>query len=375
MNYSTIIREVLDNTNQERNSKNIVTSIKHDIEKTIRDMFTDAEAPIKSETFNLAEYADDAFVDAIIPVVLDVSVDSYTHTETIKSMNGLTIVVNNESETPPAVGTSNLNVTITSSTGEELLNQDISIVDAVITTEVIDILFNDVVGATMVLTGSAFSGGDADEMYITSVAWTKDFTSLELPSYIYVPFGANFRVSTLPSGVAYLSKEMAEEEYNRWVPLGAIKEVDEDSDIFEIDSNPATIVYSFENLEFDNRIGFFFSVVDDKLYLIFKPAVVGTVTIRFSYIPSLDIVEENAVPLHQAFINGVIDGTTIRQLQKMLLKVTDELGLIKIKSAMSLYNTSYKLTVNKFAGYNRKKTEVRSIKMFGIVDDTAMLLQ
>lgn len=375
MNYSEIIREVLDNTGQDRNSRNIITSIRHDIEKTVRDMFTDSEAPIKSESFTLAETESESIVSTVVPITLVTGgVESYTHTDDIYSMASLSITAKQIADHTPIVGDSVLNVTITSSDGTELLNEDITLSgDTDVVTD-IDVAFSDIVGATMVLSGTSFNA-TANGITITDVTWTKTFSQLELPSYVYVPFGANFRVSRKDNGVAYFSKEMTEEEYNRWVPLGAIKEVDEDSEFFEIESNPATVVYSFENLEFDSRIGYFFSVVNDKLYLLFKPAVVGTVTIRFSYLPSLDVVEENEVPIHLAFINAIIDGTTVRQFQKLLLGVTDELGLIKIKSAMSMYNTPYKLAVVKFAGYNRKKTGVRSIKMFGILDDTAMLLQ
>lgn len=370
MNYSYAIHQVLENLNKDRHDTNFIRSIKYDMEQTIREMFTDAEAPIKSESFTLTETETNSV--ASVPLELSASSPAYTHTEVIKSMSELTIVAKNESSTPPATGTSNLNVTITSSTGEELLNQDISIVDDATVTEVIAVLVNDVVGATMVITGSAFAGGGADDLYVTSVSWVKSFNSLELPGYVYVPFDAHFKVSNLVDGAGYLNKEMTEEQYNRWVPYGGIDNTD--GSVLILDDGPNPTTYTLENLEFDGRIGYFFYVYENKLYLMFKPAVNGVVNIRFSYIPVIDTTESTEIQFHQAFINGVIAGTTYRQLQKMLLAAENELDIVKIQTLQGQYMNSYKSTVKIFSGYNRKKTGVASIKMFGIVDDFSMEL-
>ena len=370
MNYSYAIHQILENLNKDRHDTNDIKSVKHDMEQTIREMFSDAEAPIKSEAFTLTKLDTDSITT--VPLELSTTSPAYTHTSVIKSMNELTIVANNESSTPPAVGTSNLNVTITLSTGEEVLNQDIPVVDAVVSTEVIDILVNDVVGATMVITGSAFSGGGADELYVTSVSWTKSFNSLQLPDYVYVPFDAHFKVSNLVDGAGYLNKEMAEEQYNRWVPYGGID--NQDGSVFLLDDGPNPTTYTLENLEYDGRIGYFFYVYEGKLYLMFKPAVEGVVNIRFSYIPTIDVTESTEIQFHQAFINGIIAGTTYRQLQKEMLKAETEIQIVKIKTLQGQYMNSYKSSVKTFSGYNRKKTGVASIKMFGIVDDFSMEL-
>lgn len=372
MNYSYIIHQVLDNLGLDRHDTNKIKSIKHDIEQTIREMYTDSEAPIRSESFNLSETDTDSIT--AVPLVLDDATPAYTHTEVIKSMSELTIVANNESETPPAVGTSSINVTITSSEGEELLNQDIPIVDAVVSTEVIPVAINDIVGATMVITGSSFSGGGVDEIYVTSVSWVKSFNSLELPSYVYVPFDAHFKVSIANSGAGYLNKEMTEEQYNRWVPYGGIKNPPE-GEVYILDEGPQATVYTLDNLEFDGRIGYFFYVYEEKMYLMFKPAVDGAVTIRFSYIPTIDTTESTAMPIHTAFANGIIAGTSYRQLQKMLLQAQSELEVAKIQTLQGQYMNSYKSSVKVFSGFNRKKTKVASIKMFGICDDISKELR
>jgi hypothetical protein len=373
MNYSYVIHQVLENIGAERHDSNKIISIKHDIESTIRDLFTNAESPIKSESFTLTEYDDDSIASTIVPISLVPATPAYTYTSVIKSMNQLTIVAANVSATPPAATNSTLNVTITSAAGVELLNQDMTILAAATLTETIDLLFTDIVGATMVLTVSSF-GADVASVSISSVSWTKSFNSLQLPEYMYVPFDAHFKVSDQAKGANYMSREATEEEYNRWNPFGADQQ-DNVSDVLIFDGSPGTATYTLENLVFDHRVGYFFSVIDDRVYLIFKPAVAGTVTVRFSYIPTLDAEPENTVPLHQAFINALVDGTTVRQFNKKIMEADSELELMKIRSSISRYEPPYKLAITRFAGYNRKKSEVHQIKMFGIVSDTSMELQ
>lgn len=370
MNYSRVIRDVLDNTRQDKNNKNLINSIKSDIEKTIRDMFTNSEAPIKTEYFNL-DTTDTKDIESTVSLS---STNTSFIIDNIFSLKGYHIVAKQMSDISPILSSSVINITITDSRGLEVVNSDYTIVGGNALDEVVsDLSQSDMVGMTMVVSVVSL-GLNIDTINITTLSYTKVFNRLELPEYIFVPFGVSFKASNINNSANFISKEMTEEEYNRWTPYGGLNSNEIAGDVFSLDGNPTATGYTLENIEFDGRIGYFFTVVDNKLYLMFKPAILGTVAIRFSYLPLLTIDEENSIPIHNAFINGIIDGVTVRQLNKLILDVQDEISLIKIKGAISMYHESFKLTVNKFAGYNRKKTGVRSIKASDILEDPSMLI-
>jgi len=370
MNYSSVIRDELDNTRQKASNKNIINSIKSDIEKTTRDMFVDSEAPIKSETFNL---------DTTDIVGLDTSQSLAVVGDTIivnnvYSLKEISLTANNLSDISPIITSSVINITVVDSDGLELSNEDANVeLDTLLHYSLTSISYSDMVGMTITITLVSI-GTDINSISISQLDYTKIFTRLELPSYVFVPFGASFKVSNDINSANYSSKEMTEDEYNRWTPFGGVDNRDVVQEVLVINGSPATTAVTIENIEFDNRVGYFFTVIDDKLYLMFKPAVKGAVIIRFSYIPVLNIEESKSIPIHQAFINGIIDGVTVRQLNKLIMDVTDEVSLIKLKGAISMYHESFRRTVNKFAGYNRKKTGVRSIKMIGILEDPSMII-
>jgi len=355
--YSEIIRRIMDNANIVSDTSNDRLSIKRDIEDTLNDMFTATEAPIKTTYKNTT-------LNTPIDVSGKITADgTYTYPNNINSLTDLVVTLSNE---VLSVGTTNVKVKIVSSFGDIILEEDIVLTDEVEYSEALDVLVSDIVGATLTI---ETSNSISDVTY--SLTWNELVGKVSFDSDVFIPLEVEFTSSINQNGANYRSAEMTEEEFARWNPNGGIL----DSEITDLTELKADIDYStIENLEYDYNIGYFFRMAENNIELHYKPATKGVIVLRHSFFPTVDVSEANTIPLHKAFANCLVYGATLKQLEKKLLKAGDELEMVKIKSSIGIYTPKYTYALSHYSGFNRKKTEVTLIKMFGIVDDVSMEL-
>lgn len=387
--YGEVIRRVLDNANIENEDSNKRQSIRRDIEDVLNDMFLNTESPIKTSSFNVNENE---------PVVELLSLVGYNSIviDGITSAKDLYIALD---YTNAALDYANVTIKLVKSSGEVLIDEDLVFGEELHPTSTLaipsdelpiggtsgtpivsfaknyDIVFTDIVGATLTITNVKSPGTLPDDTgsqftFAGNFNYTETQSFIALPSDIYVPFEVVFKVSEKTKSAIYNSKELLEEEFMRWNPNGAS---DLNSEVLSSELKASVTEPTIENLEFDYHIGYFFKMGENNLELHFKPASQATVMIRHSYLPTTSVNETNPVPLHRAFNNCLVYGTTLKQLEKALMRATTEIDIVRIRTAISRYAPQYAQAVSHYAGFNRRKTDVHVVKMFGICDDPYMM--
>lgn len=348
----------MDNANIKSEDSNERLSINRDIADVLDDMFMKGESPITVTNFNVTEHGDSTVSDTVL------NSTTYTYPTLLKSIKSLIITAQNV--TPLMEGDSIMNLLITSSFGDVLLDETFTVDDAEQVVHDYELAFSDMVGATMKLINTTAIDGVA-----FTIDWTYEESVLELSEDIYIPFEAVFKVSEHAKASLYDSKEMLEEEFMKWNPNGSLEPNEE---ITTSEAKADVKWRNITNMEYDWKIGYFFKMGEKNMELHYKPAQKAVVSIRHSYFPAVNVTEADVFPVHKAFGNCLVYGTTIKQLEKKLLRAADELEMVKTRTALQIYGSKYKQALSNYAGYNRRKSEAKVIKMFGFLDDESMLL-
>ena len=386
MSYGQIIDEILDNTNQVSENSKAIKSVKNDIKRILYEMYGTGETPKKRESFPVSktgttteDFEDSGEVNSNLDIGDLVVVAGYLEflnvgdILTLNNQTGLTTVrIQGHAVAQPAMTMTENIFTLKSfdSHDNELQSETI-----IFTSE-------DVLDNTYELPLSDLAGGrvefefltkdvNLDYFELTEIDWEVHTNSLQLPADVFVPLEVAFFPTTAGSN-PYESKEFFAEDYMKWIPNKIANE--EGSLTFTPSDFVANIWWRTEqNINYDNKMGYYLEYVDSRWTLYYKPTFLGLVTFYYSYFPSIPNISETGTPnLQEVFQDCLISGVTVRQLEKILLKVDSEIGIAQVRSAIGRWTPRYNMKLVEFTGHNKRKTETHVIKPNNILVDPGM---
>lgn len=187
-------------------------------------------------------------------------------------------------------------------------------------------------------------------------------TEITMPTDMLSPSEVKF----LMNGNKLYSKEMSAEEYFRWTPPANNTEV---LDVIE-DTSINVEHYTPENLDYDGYIGFYFSYEESGIVLHWKPLSSGmTVQVLYSSIPDLSFVNGSEIQMHKAFCDILVFGATLAEYRRRIGDAKTEIDLLKLQTAIKVYQPLYEKRVSDYIGFSHNRTEVPQVKAFSFLND------
>ncbi len=385
MNYALIIDEVLDNTNQASENSKTLKMVKNDIKRILYEMHGKGETPKKLESFAIDKtgsttetFADPDNINSDLntgTLVIDAGNLEFVNTGDKLILNNqtglLTFRIKGFGEFVPAPSGSMQNdfeLKTYDSHDNLLQTETISFIDEDVLDNTYEIPINDLAGGRVELEFTV-KDPNAEKVFINEVEWEVHTNSLQLPSTLFVPLEVAFFPTTTGSN-PYESKEFFAEDYMKWIPN---KISTGESIVFNPEDFVANVWWRTEqNINYDRKIGFYLEYVSGIWTLFYKPTFVGLITVYHSYFPTFDVTEASSVNMQEVFIDCLIAGVTLRQLDKLLLKSEGEIDVIKIKATIVRWAPRYASKLQEFAGQNKRKSETHVVKPNNILVDPGM---
>lgn len=383
MNYKRVLDRVFTNLHiDDENSKDI-RRVKNSVEDTLVDIFGRSQYPKKEVSFTINEteditedFADTTFIDNLTLTNIErnatnkngdiaVSTTGTIEIYPLKNINtcsfkvtgtyaatAITGTVNVVDEN----GTSSFSGTFSQTTSNETHSFTIG-----------------ASGVNLKLTITISMPADISDGAVDDISYNADDFSVKMPDDFFIPMEVKF-----DSGKKrYVSKEMTPEQYMLWTPFKFTTETDEVTDITAVDEELSTYQWTEENLDYDWKIGYYFQVLPDGIYLHWKPKFSGTITLYYSYLPTITVSDTTTSQVHRTYVNMLVNGTTVRELRREFTKKDKdrtELDFAGLRLAYSEYKVEYDRDLAIFAGWVDQRSTPAQILPFNLLNDSSMEL-
>ena len=385
MNYGQIIAEVLDNTNQHSEDSKAILMVKNDIKRILYEMYGKGETPKKRESFavsktgtTLEDFEDSGEVNSNLDIGDLVVVAGYLEfmnvddAVTLNNQQALiTIRIKGHAVAQPAMTmTSNIFTLVSyDSSGNELGSETITFTSEDVLDNTYEMTLSDKVGGSVVFK-LITKDPNLDYFELSEIDWEVHTNSLALPASTFVPLEVGF-FPTVTASNPYDSKEFFAEDYMKWVP----NKIEQSTGVV---INPEDYVANIwwrteQNIYYDRKIGYYLEYVDGIWTVYYKPTFSGVITLYASYFPSFPTISESGEPnMQEVFLDCLICGVTLRQLDKLLLKSKTEVDIAKINATIGRWMPRYGTKLQEFSGFNKRKTTTHFIKPNNILVDPGM---
>lgn len=199
----------------------------------------------------------------------------------------------------------------------------------------------------------------------TVVDWNEE----EMPADFYIPLEVKFAQGDM----IVACNELTAEEFLLWNPNPVISSGD---DILAepVDISVNTFKYTELN-RYDGSIGYYFEVIGEKIILHWKPKIACTLSIRYAYVPTLNLNDEQPINIHRMFTDLLVNGATVRELRRRLLKADNQFTYLAIKDNINMYYAEFNRLLDRYIGWTKRKADTPRILPFSNFTDNSMELE
>ena len=382
MNYKRVIDRIFTNLHiNDENSKDL-RIVRNDIEDTLVDVFGRSEYPKKEVSFTIAE-TEDIVVNNFSNLPDNVTLTDVNADGTIDATDFGII------EVYPLKIINTCSFTVTGTFGAIATIGTVKVLDENDTE-----LFSDTFTQTSYPDPETFtfpigaSGvnlklqivvkapADMADCAIINFTYNVDDFTQRMPDDFFLPMEVKFDGTT--GKKRYVSKEMTPEQYMLWTPFKFTTDSDEVTEVTAVDEELSTYQFTEENLDYDWKIGYYFQVTPDGIYLHWKPKFAGTITLYYSYLPTLTISDASTAQVHRTYVNMLVNGTTCRWLRRDFTKKDpqrNEIEFAGLRTAYSEYKVEFDRDLAVFAGWVDQRSTPAMILPFNFLNDSFMELE
>lgn len=378
MNYKKVIDRIFTNLHITDEDSKDLRIVRNDIEDTLVDVFGRSEYPKKEINFTINEteditedFADSTLIDNLTLTdmntdgTIDASNFGIIEVYPLKTINTCTFTVNGTLGLIAIIGT----VKVLDENDQELFSEAFT---QSTYPETFDFSIG-VSGVNLKLQVVVKAPADMADCAVTSFSYNVDDFTQKMPDDFFLPMEIKF-----DSGKKrYVSKEMTPEQYMLWSPFKFTTDDDVTTDVTAVDEQLSTYQFTEENKDYDWKLGYYFQVTPDGIYLHWKPKFSGTISIYYSYLPTLSIADASTAQVHRTYVNMLVNGSTCRWLRRDFSRndpQRTEITFAGLRTAYSEYKAEFDRDLAVFANWVDQRSTPPLILPFDFLNDSYMEL-